>query len=263
MGNISQSDGTDDPVNDRVTDPLEAARRDARAPLHRRFYRTVSVAPGAEGFHICLDGMPVRTPARGTLAAPTAELAAELAKEWRAQREFIDPAQMPLTRLVNAIIDRVAVSPGPVAADIRKYLGSDLVVYRAATPAPLRARQARHWDPILKWARDVLGAEFEIGDGVIHVAQANAAIEAAAAAIPRDPWRLGALHAATTLTGSALIALALLHGSLSADAAWRAAHVDEDWNMEQWGRDDIALSQRASRFAEFQAAAKVLGAVSE
>jgi len=37
-----------------------------------------------------------------------------------------------------------------------------------------------------------------------------------------------------------------------------AAHVDEDWNMEQWGRDELALERRAFRFAEFQAAAKVL-----
>jgi chaperone required for assembly of F1-ATPase len=267
MPNGGQSNGTHDPVNgpadDLLFDPVQAARRGVRAPLRWRFYRTVSVAPGAQGFCICLDGKPVRTPARGTLAAPTPELAAELAKEWQTQQEFIDPAQMPLTRLANAIIDRVAAAPGPVAADIRKYLGTDLVVYRAGAPAQLRARQAQHWDPILAWAREALGAEFKIGQGVVHVAQESAAIEAAAAAMPEDAWRLGALHAATTLSGSALIALALLRGRLSADAAWQAAHVDEDWNMEQWGRDEIALAQRAFRFAEFQAAAIVLRAARE
>jgi chaperone required for assembly of F1-ATPase len=267
MGNVSRSDGTPDsvnePINDPDTDPIVAARRDARPPLRQRFYRTVSVAPDAEGFGICLDGKPVRTPARNVLAAPTAELAEALAKEWRAQQEFIDPAQMPLTRLANAIIDRVAVAPGPVADDIKKYLGSDLLYYRAGAPERLRARQAQHWDPILAWARDVLGAEFKTGEGVVHIAQQGAAIEAAAAAIPEDAWRLGALHVATTLSGSALIALALHRGRLRADAAWQAAHVDEDWNMELWGRDEIALSQRGFRFAEFQAAATVLGAMSE
>ena len=265
MGNVNQSNGTHDsasaPRDDPDIDPVVAAQRAVRTPLRRRFYRTVSVAPDAGGFRICLDSKPVRTPARRTLAAPTAELAEELAKEWRAQREFIDPAQMPLTRLANAVIDRVAAAPGPVAADIRKYLGSDLLYYRAGTPARLRARQAQRWDPILAWARDTLGAEFETGEGVVHVAQPGAAIEAAAAAIPDDAWRLGALHVATTLAGSALIALALLRGSLSADAAWQAAHVDEDWNMEQWGSDEMALSQRAFRFAEFQAAAMVLRAM--
>ena len=267
MGNGNRSNGTPDPagepINDRDADPIVAARRAARAPLQRRFFQTVSVASDAEGFRICLDGKPVRTPARRTLAAPTRKLAETLAKEWHAQQQFIDPAQMPLTRLANAIIDRVAASPGPVADDIKKYLGSDLLYYRAGAPERLRARQAQHWDPILAWARDGLGAEFKIGEGIVHVAQPQAAIEAAASAIPKDPWPLGALHAATTLSGSALIALALLRGRLSAAAAWQAAHVDEDWNMELWGRDEIALSQRAFRFVEFQAAATVLGAMVE
>jgi chaperone required for assembly of F1-ATPase len=254
------SDPADESMNNPDSDPIVAARRGSRPPTRRRFYQTVSVAPDAEGFRICLDGKPVHTPARRMLATPTPKIAEALAKEWRAQQEFIDPAQMPLTRLANAIIDRVAAATGPVADDIRKYLGSDLLYYRADGPERLRARQAQHWDPILSWARDGLGAEFKTGEGIVHIAQADAAIEAAAAAIPKDAWRLGALHAATTLSGSALIALALLHGCLSAEVAWQAAHVDEDWNMELWGRDEIALSQRAFRFAEFQAAATMLGA---
>ena len=267
MGNISQSNGTPDPADESTrdpdADPIVATRRSARPSLRRRFYGTVSVVPDTAGFRICLDGKPVLTPARNTLAAPTPELAEALAKEWRAQQEFIDPAQMPLTRLANAIIDRVAATPGPVADDIKKYLGSDLLYYRAGAPERLRARQAQHWDPILAWARDGLSAEFKTGEGVVYIAQPGAAIKAAAAAIPEDAWRLGALHVATTLSGSALIALALLRGRLSADAAWQAAHVDEDWNMELWGHDEIALSQRAFRFAEFQAAAAILGAKSE
>jgi chaperone required for assembly of F1-ATPase len=207
------------------------------------------------------------------LAAPAPELARALADEWAAQGEHIDPAKMPRTRLANTIIDGVAAARGEIAAEIRKYLASDLVFYRAEAPAALRARQAQHWDPILAWARHALGADFKLGAGVVHVAQPAAALEAAAAAIPHDPtpadaapnddWRLGALHVVTTLTGSALIALALMRGAISAEAAWAAAHVDEDWNMAQWGSDDIALQRRAFRFAEFAAAAAVLRVLGE
>ena len=165
---------------------------------------------------------------------------------------------MPLTRLANTIIDGVAAAQEQVAAEIRKYLASDLLFYRAESPAPLRARQAQHWDPVLAWARQALGADFKLGAGVVHVDQPAAALDAAGAALPRDPWPLGALHAATTLTGSTLIALALMRGVLSPEAAWQAAHVDEDWNMEQWGSDEIALKRRGFRFAEFNAAALVL-----
>ncbi len=165
---------------------------------------------------------------------------------------------MPLTRLANVIIDGVSDRPGPVAAAIRKYLATDLVCYRAVAPQGLVERQARHWDPIVTWARDALGAHFSLREGVIHVVQSEAALAAAGAAVPGDPWRLGAVHTATTLTGSALIALALSRDRLTAEEGWQAAHVDEDWNMAQWGRDEIALERRAFRFAEYQAAVMVL-----
>jgi chaperone required for assembly of F1-ATPase len=239
-------------------DPMEAARRAMRPPSRRRFYENVDVGEEVDGFCVLLDGKPVRTPARRVLAAPTRALARALADEWAAQQDHVDPAKMPLTRLANSIIDGVVDRPAPVADEIANYLGTDLLFYRAGEPQGLVERQARHWDPLLVWARDALGARFLLSEGVIHVAQPAAALAAARAAIPADPWWLGALSSITTLTGSALIALALLRGAIAADDAWTAAHVDEDWNMDFWGRDEVALARRAFRFAEFAAAAKAL-----
>jgi chaperone required for assembly of F1-ATPase len=239
-------------------DPSEAARRSMRPQLRRRFYQHAGVEPDAGEFGIVLDGRPVKTPARRPLAAPTAALAQAIAAEWEAQHDVIDPARMPLTRLANSIIDGVVDAPAAVKAEVEKYLGSDLVCYRASGPAGLVAAQAKAWDPVLAWAREALGARFMLGEGIGFVAQPVEALAAAGAAIPADPWRLGALHAVTTLTGSALIALALAGGALSLEEAWTAAHVDEDWNMNFWGRDEIALERRAFRLTEMQAAAKVL-----
>jgi chaperone required for assembly of F1-ATPase len=200
----------------------------------------------------------VKTPARRMLAAPTAALAQKIADEWNAQQEVVDPARMPLTRLANAVIDAVADAVEPVADEIAKYLGSDLLCYRAETPHGLVESQTRHWDPVLTWARDVLGARFVLAQGVVHVAQPAEAIAAMRALIPRDPWRLGAVSTIATLTGSGLLALALAQDAIDAEAAWAAAHVDEDWQMTQWGRDDDALERRTYRRAEFDAAAMVL-----
>ena len=249
------------------SDPTEMARRNMRAPQRQRFYERVDVAQGEGAHRLLLDGKPVRTPARRLLAAPRQELAEMLAAEWRAQREIIDPANMPATRLANSIIDGVADKPEPVAAEVKKYLASDLVFYRAASPEGLVALQSAAWDPLIDWARDTLGARFVCTQELTFVAQSEAALKAAGGAIPRettnidDLWRLGALHAVTTLTGSALIALAVLHGRLTAEEAWAAAHVDEDWNMGIWGQDQQALERRAFRFGEMQAAAVVLGAL--
>lgn len=238
-------------------DPRELARRSMRA-LKRRFYGEVAVREGPDGFAVVLDGRPVKTPARRTLAAPSWALAEAIADEWRAQTEFIDPAGMPMTRLANTVIDGVTAARTAVAAEIVKYLGSDLVCYRAAAPQGLVARQAQHWDPVLKWAKDTLGAAFTTVAGVTFKPQPDESVARAEAAIPRDPWRLGAVHTVTTLTGSALIALKLAAGDAGLDEAWTAALVDEDWNMEFWGRDDLGVQRRAHRFAEMTAAARVL-----
>jgi chaperone required for assembly of F1-ATPase len=243
--------------------PIEAARRAVRPQLRRRFYEHATVGEATDAHPVLLDGRPVRTPARNTLAAPSRALAEAIAAEWEVQKDRIDPAWMPLTRLANTIVDGVAAAPSGVAKEIEKYFGSDLLLYWADQPEGLVQRQTLHWDPVLAWARDTLGARFVRSEGVVFVAQPEQALAAARAAIPADPWRLGAVHAIATLTGSALLALAVVRGRLSAQEAWAAAHVDEDWQMERWGQDELALERRAFRFAEMQAAATVLRSLSD
>jgi chaperone required for assembly of F1-ATPase len=247
----------DDLFGTQPVDPTESARRGLRTQLRNRFYQHATVGDG-EPHPILLDGRAVKTPAGGALAAPARALAQAIADEWDAQGEQIDPATMPLTRLANTIIDGVAAAPQPIADEVAKYLGSDLVCYRADTPEGLVRAQARGWDPILMWARETLGARFVLTEGVVFVDQPEHAVAAARKAIPSDPWRLGAVNLITTLTGSALIALAVSEGKLGVDEAWAAANVDEDWNMNLWGRDELALGRRATRFADMQAAVTVL-----
>lgn len=250
----------DDLFGNQPLDPTEAARRNMRPQRRKRFYQNITVGERAP-FPILLDGRAVKTPAAGTLAAPVRPLAQAIAAEWQAQGERIDPAIMPLTRFANTIIDGVAPNPEPIADEIAKYLGSDLVCYRADTPEGLVRAQVRSWDPILMWARETLGARFILTEGVVFVEQPEHALAAARTAIPPDPWRLGAVNVITTLTGSALIALAVSANQLGVEQAWAAAHVDEDWNMDFWGRDELALERRAARFADMQAAAQVLALI--
>src|SRR3954471_2433183 len=174
----------DDIFKNQPFDPMESARRGARPNLRKRFYGSAGVAEGVGGFAVELDGKPVRTPARRLLAAPARALADAIAAEWDAQAEVIDPARMPLTRLANSIIDGVAERPGPVAAEIEKYLASDLLIYRAPGPEGLVARQTQLWDPVITWTRDTLGARFVLAEGMAFAAQSKEALAAACAAIP-------------------------------------------------------------------------------
>ena len=239
-------------------DPMEAARRHVRPTLRKRFYTTASVAQNGDLFEITLDGKPVRTPSRHALATPSRDLSQAIAGEWGAQTDMIDPTNMPLTRLANSIIDGVADTPELVHGEIVKYLGSDLLFYRADGPEPLIERQAAAWDPVAAWAANELGARFIMAEGVVFAAQPPEAVTAASKAIPTDIWRLGAVHSVMTLTGSALLALALADNAISVDETWKAAHVDEDWQMEQWGRDTLAMQRHEYRLAEMKAAATIL-----
>jgi chaperone required for assembly of F1-ATPase len=168
---------------------------------------------------------------------------------------------MPMTRFANSVVQSVIDRVEAVAEDAAKYLGSDLLFYRAGHPEALVAREAAHWDPVLSWAANELGAHFILSEGIVHVAQPPQAISAARGVFPADPWSVAALHVVTTLTGSALLALALLHGVRDSDQVWTAAHVDEDWNAEKWGVDEEVAARRAARLVDFRAAVSILDAL--
>jgi chaperone required for assembly of F1-ATPase len=242
-------------------DPEETVGQSTPGPRRKRFYSTAGFAAAAEGFAITLDDKPVRTPSRRPLLAPTAEIAEGIAAEWAAQKDIINPMTMPLTRLANSVIDAVADRVEAVAEDVARYFESDLVFYRAGHPRALVDREARHWDPVLFWAANSLGAHFILAEGIVHVRQPDQAVAAARAALPTEPWSIASVHMVTTLTGSALLALALLRGELDEDQVWNAAHVDEDWNGEQWGVDGEVAARRAGRLVDFKAAARVLKAL--
>jgi chaperone required for assembly of F1-ATPase len=239
-------------------DPEEAVRRATRVPRRQRFYARAGVIEAPDGFVITLDDKPVRTPSGRILAAPNREIADGIVAEWDRQQETIDPLTMPLTRLANSVIDAVVDRVQAVADDVAKYFGSDLLFYRAGHPEALVAREAAQWDPIVFWAADMLGAHFILAEGIVHVRQPDTAIAAARAALPTNAWSIAALHVVTTLTGSALLALALMRGVIDQDQAWAAAHVDEDWNIEKWGGDEEVAARRAARLVDFRAAAAVL-----
>jgi len=251
----------DEAAGQSPLDPQEAARRMARAPKRKRFYAKADVAEAGGGFAVGLDGKPIKTPSGRIVAVPSRAIAEAMAAEWEGQREHIDPTTMPMTRFANSVVDAVIDRVTLVRDDIAKYLSTDLLFYRAGHPEVLVAREAQHWDPVVFWAADELGAHFILAQGIMHVSQPDTAIAAAREALPHDPWSVAALHVVTTLTGSALLALALYLRAREAEQVWAAAHVDEDFNAEQWGADEEVVARKAARKLDFDAAIAILRAV--
>jgi chaperone required for assembly of F1-ATPase len=209
-------------------DPEEAVRRATRVPQRKRFYTSAGTAEADGGFAVTLDGKPIRTPSGRQVVVPNRVIAEAIAAEWNAQGETVNPLTMPLTRFANSVGEAVVDRVDAVAEDA---------------------------------AANDLGAHFILAEGIVHVAQPEPAIRAARATFPADPWSVAALHVVTTLTGSALLALALYHGVRSPDEVWAAAHVDEDWNIEKWGIDDEVAARRKARLVDFTAAVTILKGV--
>jgi chaperone required for assembly of F1-ATPase len=228
--------------------------------LPKRFYKDVATAPEGDGVAVLLDGKPIRTPAKAKLSLPTQALAEAVAEEWRAQTERIDPETMRLTKLANSAIDGVRGREGAVLDDLIAFAASDLLCYRADGPEGHIAKQSEHWDPILAWAKQELGAPLKLAQGIVHVAQPESSLDWLRERLKGiDAFGLAALHVITTLTGSALLALAVALKRLTPDQAWAAAHVDEDWQIGQWGEDQEAATRRARRRQDFDAACRMLG----
>ncbi|MTH97383.1 ATP12 family chaperone protein [Roseibium sp. RKSG952] len=244
---------------DAAKDPEQRARELSRRELPKRFYKEALHATVEGGFVIKLDGRVVKTPGKKQLLVPGEALAKEIACEWQAQEKEINPAAMPLTRISNSAIDAVEDRFSEVADDITKFAGTDALCYRADGPETLVERQNQQWEPVVAWAEGLLGGRFVRVEGLIHKEQPKAVLEAYRARLQAfSALQLAALHTITSLTGSALLALALAEGVRSADDVWSAAFVEEDWNAEQWGEDTEAAHVRAYKRKEFDAAVLIL-----
>ena len=234
-----------------------------RVELPKRFYKDVAAGPLEGGFVVTLDGRPVRTPGKKLpVIVPAAAIATAMAGEWAAQGEFIDPATMPMVRLINSAVESGEEMIPAFREEIIKFAGSDLMLYRAESPQELVSEQELAWDKALTVIARHFGVSFQPTMGIIHQSQPKVTLDRLAEAlIDENLFTLTALVSITGLTGSGLLAIGLWHNLFSPDQVWKAAHVDEDYQILQWGEDEEATERRNKRRVEFDTAVAVLDAL--
>ena len=227
--------------------------------LQKRFWKDVTVRPEVSGFGIYLDDKPLKTPLKSSLLAPTKAVAEGIAAEWASVEEKINPLNMHLTRCANATLDKVVVEHDSVAGMLAEYGQTDLLCYRAEGPVELVDRQAAAWDPLLDWISAEHGARLLSTTGIVYVAQpeeGQARLREMTFAF--DPWRLTAFHDLVTISGSLILGLAVAKKHLSAADVWSLSRVDETWQEEQWGVDEVAQKGAAVKRADFMKAATLM-----
>ena len=225
----------------------------------KRFWKEARAVERGDGWGVELDGKPLRTPGKKGLTVPSVALAEAIAAEWSGAAETIDPRAMPLTDFANAAIEQVAPDREAFAAKLATYGESDLLCYRAEAPAPLIAREAAAWGPLLAWARRRFDVDFVVTSGITHVPQPAATVARLGHAVAMlDAFRLAALSPLVTIGGSLVAALAVLEEAIAPEEAWQAVSVDEYWQLEQWGADAEAEAALANKQRDFLAAADLL-----
>jgi chaperone required for assembly of F1-ATPase len=235
------------------------AQAHVKQQLPKRFYKEAAAQAVEGGFAVGLDGKVPRTPGMKQVVVPHEAVAAAMAEEWAVQGEFIDPATMPLVRLVNSAVEAGDETMPALREEIVKYAGNDLLLYRADTPDALVRRQEDLWDDALVKLARHFAVSFQPTIGIIHQPQPPATLARLGKALESEPLLpLISLNAITSITGSGLLAIALRAGLLDAERVWAAAHVDEDHNIAMWGEIEEITERRAKRRKEFDAAVKLL-----
>ena len=207
----------------------------------KRFWKKVDVVSLEKNFCIKLDEKILKTPAKKEMLLPTKALAKKIALEWDKQVGEINPNSMPFTKSANAALDKVIEQFEEVSSLVSDYGDTDLLYYRADSPAELKIRQQSSWDPMIDWAEKNFKVKINCGTGILYIPQDRELVYRLSKEISElSSFQLTALYDIVSITGSLILGLATINGRLSAEDAFNLSRIDELWQIEQWGVDEEA-----------------------
>eukprot|EP01116_Phalansterium_solitarium_P014363 TRINITY_DN31995_c0_g1_i1.p1 TRINITY_DN31995_c0_g1~~TRINITY_DN31995_c0_g1_i1.p1 ORF type:complete len:311 (+),score=97.72 TRINITY_DN31995_c0_g1_i1:94-1026(+) len=234
-------------AEDAVAKPVKAPKyKEAKVGNLRqdgstmRWYKAASVEPfkraNESGYLVLLDGRVIKTPKDNRLLLPTKELALAIAAEWEMQGKNILPAEMPLMTLAATALDQVPERRGVVVDSLMSHLKTDSVCIREEDER-VAERQAALHDPLIKW----FSSFFKLPP--VQVTQLFAPASYPPETMhglqwllfQQDDWTLAGLDSLTHNTKSLILSLALWHGAISLEDGIKAARVEEDWSVDQYG----------------------------
>ena len=225
----------------------------------KKFYKQAAVTTLAEGYGIELDGRAIKTPTKSDFVVPTLALAEAISQEWQSQGDDVDLKNMALTTFSYASIDRVGIHRDLIIDEVTAYAATDLLCYPAENPQELVALQAAKWPPLLLWAKEALGVDLHVAQGIIALRQPDASMSAARGHVAAcDNFTLAGLDRLTHIMGSLVLALAVVQGHVTAEEAYELGHIEERWQAETWGSDEEANQRHEARIGQAKAAEQLI-----
>lgn len=148
-------------------------------------------------------------------------------------QNYLKEAQQEISQNREEVIERLV-----------RYSLTDMLLFWGQEK-DLIERQQKVWEPILRWAKGALEAQF-VTTQTLDVPEENRAsgyrlkmfLEAL------SDKELTAFYAAALKMRSVLLAAALVKGALNAEQAFEAAFLEEAWQAENWGTDEEAENRR-------------------
>jgi chaperone required for assembly of F1-ATPase len=235
--------------------------------MMKRFYKDAAAVFSQEGWEIHLDGKPVRTPERAILRIPAEILAQDIASEWQAQRDVIDPHTMPMMQIVTTALSLDPDRRSAMTAECLAYLNTDLIFYRVTEPEAIKTAQTKLWDPWVKWLESKSGAKLQTTFDLGALVQPSAAHDYVRTEIEKmDLWQFMALQLTTALSGSLVLALAFVQGDISAEDVFAASQIDEDYRdilyrSDLYGPDPQTEKKQDSMRRDLAALTRILRAM--
>ncbi len=220
--------------------------------MSKFLYNEVAAQMSADGnFMIKVDGQVFKTP-NGETVVGNGMLIKALAEELKTQKTELNFHDMPLTRYVFTAFDRVRGRRDSVINEIVRYVETDLLCYRVSSPQELVKKQDKLWQPLVDWSKDKYGIGLITSVGTLSILQDPATLKKVHQIIKlMNNFRLTGMYKAVALSGSAIVGLAILEGTLTVEKAWKIANLEESWQLERWGHDTELLERLTISKKEF------------
>ncbi|KWV92586.1 ATP12 family chaperone protein [Erythrobacter sp. AP23] len=218
----------------------------------KRFYKDVTIEKTELGYHVALDGRPLKTQGGKPQVVESQNLAEALAAEWAEQGETLDAARFALRDMADYALDVVPATRAEIVAKMLRYVETDTLCYRAGPDEPFWHRQRDVWDPLVEAMETREGIKLERVSGIVARPHSPKIMKRLRARLEDlDDFALAALEQLASLAASLCVGLAALEDDADGEALWAAANLEEDWQVEQWGQDEEANARRARRLGEF------------
>lgn len=207
-------------------------------------FKSIEKTKVEQGFHILLDGKPMRTSAGNTVAPARETHADAIVSEWCGVSGKINLLAMPHTRLAMAIADFDDALKAEKIAHILSYAMTDMLCFREPQDEALIKQQKASWDPWVEWIGKTFAAKFVVTSGLMPHQNHPDLTSVESYLTGLSPIKLIALDHYVNVTGSMILGMAFLEKAISLPEVVAAAFLEEEYQAEKWGADEEAAERR-------------------